>query len=144
MVCRSLGHSLSADDTLAKLSQQLDATYRTVATKLLTNSAARIETREGKEELVVAGLEKLEEPPSLLRLRAAFKTRLPRVDLPELLLEIAAHTGFAMRSLASSGSWAIASAHASPILAAHATGVWTRQRIMGSSTVSHDTVFVLL
>lgn len=95
MVCRSLGHSLSADDTLAMLSQQLDATYRTVAAKLPTNPAARIETREGKEELVLTGLEKLEEPSSLLRLRAAIKARLPRVDLPELLLEIAAHTGFA-------------------------------------------------
>jgi TnpA family transposase len=97
MVCRSLGQSLSADDTLATLSQQLDATYRTVAAKLPTNPAARIETREGKEELVLTGLEKLDEPPSLLRLRAAVKARLPRVELPELLLEIAAHTGFATK-----------------------------------------------
>jgi TnpA family transposase len=95
LVCRSLGHSLSADATLATLSQQLDATYRTVAAKLPANPAARIETREGKEELVLTGLEKLDEPPSLVRLRAAVKARLPRVELPELLLEIAAHTGFA-------------------------------------------------
>jgi len=94
LVCRSLVHSLSADETLATLSRQLDATYRTVAAKLPTNPAARIETREGKEELVLTGLEKLDEPPSLVRLRAAIKARLPRVELPELLLEIAAQTGF--------------------------------------------------
>jgi TnpA family transposase len=97
MICRSLGHALSADDTLAALSQQLDATYRTVAAKLPTNPAARIETRDGKEELVLTGLEKLAEPPSLIRLREAVKARLPRVDLPELLLEIATHTGFAAK-----------------------------------------------
>jgi TnpA family transposase len=97
MICRSLGHTLSADDTLAALSQQLDATYRTVAAKLPTNLAARIETREGKEELVLTGLEKVAEPPSLIRLCEAVNARLPRVDLPELLLEIATHTGFAAK-----------------------------------------------
>ena len=97
LVCRSLGHALSADDTLAMLSQQLDATYRTVAAKLPTNPAARIETREGKEELVLTGLEKLEEPPSLGRLRAAVKARLPRGRVARAVLEIAAHTGFAMK-----------------------------------------------
>jgi hypothetical protein len=50
--------------------------------------------REGKDELVLSGLEKVEEPPSLLRLREAVKARLPRVDLPEILLEIAARTNF--------------------------------------------------
>src|SRR2546422_4541567 len=77
MICRSLGHSLSADDTLATLSQQINATYRMVAAKLPTNPSARIETQEGKEELVLTGLEKLEESPSLIRLRDAVKARLP-------------------------------------------------------------------
>jgi TnpA family transposase len=93
-VCRSLGHSLSADETITALSRELDATYRMVAAKLPSNPATRVETREGKEELVLTGLEKLEEPPSLVCLRDAVKARLPRVDLPEILLEIAAHTGF--------------------------------------------------
>lgn len=34
-VCRSLGHSLSADETIAALSRQLDQTYRAVATESL-------------------------------------------------------------------------------------------------------------
>src|SRR5262249_62245138 len=59
------------------------------------NPAVRIETRRGKERLVLSPLEKLEEPPSLVALRAAVAARLPRVDLPELLLEIMARTGFA-------------------------------------------------
>jgi hypothetical protein len=38
-------------------------------------------------------LDKLEEPDSLIALRAEVKSRMPRVDLPEILLEIAARTG---------------------------------------------------
>lgn len=93
-LCRSLGHLPSAEATLSILSEELDDTYRTVAAKLATNPAVRIETKDGKADLVLTGLEKLEDPPSLVRLRHAVKARLPRVDLPELLLEIAARTDF--------------------------------------------------
>src|SRR4029453_16761038 len=96
-VCRSLGQPLSAAEALATLSRQLDLTYHTVAAKLPTNPSARVEMHEGKEELVLTGLERLEDLPSLIRLREAVKARLPRVDLPEILLEIAAHTGFATK-----------------------------------------------
>jgi hypothetical protein len=47
-----------------------------------------VETSDGKDELVLTGLDKLEDPPSLIRLREAVNARLPRVDLPEILLEI--------------------------------------------------------
>jgi TnpA family transposase len=93
-LCRSLGHSPSAEATLSVLREELDDTYRTVAAKLATNPAVRIETTDGKDDLVLSGLEKLEDPPSLVRLRQAIKARLPRVDLPEILLEIAARTNF--------------------------------------------------
>lgn len=93
-ICRSLGHSSSAEATLSVLREELDDTYRTVAAKLATNPAVRIETTDGKDDLVLSGLEKLEEPPSLVRLRQAITARLPRVDLPEILLEIAARTDF--------------------------------------------------
>lgn len=46
-------------------------------------------------ELVLSPIDKLEEPPSLIALKAAVAARLPRVDLPELLLEMHARTGFA-------------------------------------------------
>ena len=49
---------------------------------------------DGKDELVLTSPDKLEEPPSLVRLRNEIAARLPRVDLPEILLEIAARTDF--------------------------------------------------
>src|SRR5262249_40865981 len=75
-------------------SHELDATYHTVAANLPSNPAARIETVGGKDDLILTGLDKLEEPLSLIRLRKEVNARLPRVDLPEILLEIAARTDF--------------------------------------------------
>jgi TnpA family transposase len=92
--CRSVGHLPSAEATLSVLREELDDTYRAVAAKLATNPAVRIETTDGKDDLVLSGLEKLEDPPSLVRLRQASKARLPRVALPAILLEIAARTNF--------------------------------------------------
>jgi hypothetical protein len=47
--------------------------------------------------LVLAALDKLEEPASLVQLREAVNARLPRVDLPDILLEIAARRDFASK-----------------------------------------------
>jgi TnpA family transposase len=91
-VCRSLGHSSSADETLAGLSRELDQTYRAVAANLPSNPGARIEQIGGRDELIVTALDRLEEPNSLIKLRESVNARLPRVDLPEVLLEIAART----------------------------------------------------
>jgi hypothetical protein len=96
-ICRSLGHSLSAEETLAGLGCQLDHVYRQEAAGLPSNPLARIESVEGKDELVLTAPDKLDEPPSLVRLREEIARRLPRVDLPEILLEVAARTGFAAK-----------------------------------------------
>jgi hypothetical protein len=93
-ICRSLGHSLSAGETITGLGRQLDQAYRTVAANLPANPSARVEMSDGKEELVLTALDKLDVPPSLVRLREVVNSRLPRVDLPEILLEIAGRTGF--------------------------------------------------
>jgi TnpA family transposase len=93
-ICRTLGLPPTPDEALAALRQQLDHTYRAVAANLPHNDAVRIEQTDGKEALVVSALDKLEEPPTLVALREAVKARLPRVDLPEILLEMAARTGF--------------------------------------------------
>lgn len=93
-VCRSLGHSVSAEETISALSRELDQTYRTVAEKLPSNRGARVEQVDGKDALIVTPLDKLEEPDSLVKLRQEVNARLPRVDLPEVLLEIAARTDF--------------------------------------------------
>ncbi len=93
-ICRTLGLPPSPDEALAALRQQLDRTYRSVAANLPHNDAVRIEQTDGQAELVVSALDKLDEPPTLVALREAVKARLPRVDLPEILLEMAARTGF--------------------------------------------------
>ncbi len=93
-IARSLGHSLSASETLNKLAGQLNATYTSVARNLPSNPLARVEEVDGKPELVVTAIDKAEEPGSLIKLREEVNARLPRVDLPELLLEIAARTNF--------------------------------------------------
>jgi Tn3 transposase DDE domain-containing protein len=96
-ICRSLGHSLSAEETLAGLGRQLNHVYRQVAANLTSNQLARVESVEGKYELVLTALDKLDEPQSLVRLRDEIARRLPRVDLPEILLEVAARTDFAAK-----------------------------------------------
>ncbi|MDI1245186.1 MAG: Tn3 family transposase [Rhodoferax sp.] len=94
MICRSLGLSPDPAPTLAALSKELDETYRAVAARLPDNPAVRFETVGDKKELVLSPLDKLEEPASLVALREAVVSRLPEVDLPEILLEISARTGF--------------------------------------------------
>ena len=94
-ICRTLGHTTSADDLVAGLSAALDATYRRVSARFAENDAVRIEHKDGKATLTITNLDKLEEPASLLRLREQTAALLPRVDLAELLLEIQAKTGFA-------------------------------------------------
>ena len=103
-VCRTLGRAHSPDDELRALSQQLDEAYHRTAANLPTNAAVRIEPggsgptspgARGRDTFTLTGLDRLEEPPSLVALREAVAARLPRVDLPELLLEVHAWTRFA-------------------------------------------------
>ncbi len=94
-ICRTLGRQEIAKDELLELDRQLDGTYRRTADNLPGNTAVRIECKDDRETLIVTGLDKLEEPPSLIELRQNVLELLPRVDLPEVLLEIHARTGFA-------------------------------------------------
>jgi len=94
-VCRALNRHESPAPALQALAQVLESAYQRTAANFPTNAAVRIESVQGRDTLTLTGLDKLEEPPSLLRLREAVLARLPRVDLPEVLLEIHARTGFA-------------------------------------------------
>ena len=58
------------------------------------NAALQIERRDGVDVPNLERLERLEEPESLRRLREYVGARLPPVDLPEVILEVAQHTGF--------------------------------------------------
>ena len=62
---------------------------------MAANVAARIERTDGQDRLVLTGLDKIDEPASLVELRTLVQALMPRVDLPELLLEVNAWTGFA-------------------------------------------------
>ncbi len=95
VICRTLGLSPDFGPMLAALSEEIDQTYKEVATHFSANPAVRFETVEGKSELILTPFDKLDEPASLIALRKAVAARLPRVDLPEILLEVAARTGFA-------------------------------------------------
>ena len=94
-VCRTLGVSSNAADEIDRLSKRLDEAFRYTAAGLPQNTSLRIEEVGGNPDLVLSPLDKLEEPASLTALRMAIDARLPRVDLPELVLEIHARTGFA-------------------------------------------------
>jgi TnpA family transposase len=94
IICRSLGLPPDPAPALAALATELDETYRAVAARLSQNPAVRFETVDGKKELILSPLDKLDEPASLVALREAVMARLPEVDLPEILLEISARTGF--------------------------------------------------
>lgn len=93
-VCRSLGHPVKPDDAIARLTSQLDVTYKQVAANFDDNGAVRLDHSGIRTTLTISNLDKLEEPASLTQLSKQVSDLLPKVDLTELLLEIHAHTGF--------------------------------------------------
>jgi hypothetical protein len=90
-----LGRSADAQTDLQSLAEQLDSHYRTTSAHVPTNTAVTTETVDGKPDLTLTPLDKLEEPASLLALRDRVAQMLPLVDLSQVLLEIHHHTGFA-------------------------------------------------
>lgn len=93
-VCRALNLQPTPVAELEKLKQQLDEAFHRTANNLPSNVAVQIEPKKGRDTLTVSNLDKLEEPASLKALKAVVAELLPRVDLPEAMLEIHAKTGF--------------------------------------------------
>jgi hypothetical protein len=75
----------SPDGLLAGHARALDAAYREAGERLAVNTEVRI-GEDGKIHLT--GVKAIEEPPSLVDLRARTTAMLPRVDLPEVILEV--------------------------------------------------------
>jgi hypothetical protein len=97
-VCRTLGRELSAERELQALTKQLDEAYRHTAATLPSHEDLRIRQINGKDGLSLTPLDKLEEPRSLLKLKGQLDSLLPRVDLPDAILEIHALTALPTRS----------------------------------------------
>ncbi|MFT8259184.1 MAG: Tn3 family transposase (plasmid) [Candidatus Symbiodolus clandestinus] len=95
IICRTLGLSATSEPTLNAMADELDLTYRAVVARLLDNPAVRFKLNsDDKREIILSPLDTLDEPPSMIALRNILTDMLPRVELPELILEIAARTGF--------------------------------------------------
>jgi Tn3 transposase DDE domain len=92
---RTLGRKLSAEREIQALAKPLDEAYRRTAAMLPSHEDLRIRQISGKDRLSLTPLDKLDEPPSLLKLKDQIDSLLPRVDLPDAILEIHALTGFA-------------------------------------------------
>ena len=92
-VLRALELPSAPDSYLQEAAERLDEAYRRVAQGLPENAAVSVSS-EGVS-LDIARLDRLEEPASLKDLRDILGATIPRVDLPDLLLEIHARTGFA-------------------------------------------------
>ncbi len=75
-VCRALGRNESPEPELEALADQLDTAYRRTAENIPTNAAVRIEPVKGRDTITLTGLDKLDEPPSLIKLRDEVFARL--------------------------------------------------------------------
>jgi len=93
-VCKTLGLDAHPENELRVLAESLTEAYRRTSENFPDNAAVRIERRGTDDTLILSGLDKLDEPPSLLELRDRVNALLPRMDLPEVLMEIQVHTGF--------------------------------------------------
>lgn len=97
-VLAGLGLAGPAERHLAELAGELDAAWRLLAGRLAeagTDAPVRlVPEADGRIKLAVDRLEAIGEPASLTELRETVAAMLPRVDLPDLLLEVHGWTGF--------------------------------------------------
>jgi Domain of unknown function (DUF4158)/Tn3 transposase DDE domain len=94
-ICLSLGLDTDVEKTLTLLTTQLDDAYHQVNSGLADNHALTLKpNRKSKDQPALTLDEPQAESPSLTTLRETIAASLPKVDLPELLLEVNEWTGF--------------------------------------------------
>jgi TnpA family transposase len=93
-VCRTLSLPLDAEPFVSDVGAELDAAYGRTAENLSGNESVDVEREHGRDRLRISPLDRLAEPGSLITLRQTLAALMPKVDLPEVLLEVAAWTGF--------------------------------------------------
>jgi len=93
-ICAALGRTTDGEKEVKKLAQQLDKQYRRVAKRFLENKSVTIR-REGQHERIrLRRQKKVRQGARLKEVRETVYELLPRIDLPELVLEIQALTRF--------------------------------------------------
>jgi hypothetical protein len=98
-ICDELNLSPQPGTDVERWAATLDFAYRQLAAGLSgeddgRNDWVRLAKDEGgKDRLVLTGLDRLDEPASLTKLRDDIDARMPIVDLPEALLEVHSWTG---------------------------------------------------
>jgi TnpA family transposase len=94
-VCRALNLSTYFDEELGYLSAILEDTYQNVLKRLPKNDAVEIvKNSKSKDRIKLSRLEKIDEPESLKRLKDKVDNLMPRIDFPELLLEVNSMSSF--------------------------------------------------
>ena len=93
--CKLLGLPVESSDAANLLSNDLILSYQKTLNNFATNNdLGSVDCEKSKKRIKLLKLEKLEEPPSLLALRTKISELLPRIGLPELLMEVDKFTGF--------------------------------------------------
>jgi len=95
-IAAALGKKLDGRKEIEELSSKLDSAYLMTAARLPENKAFSIVKggASGRETFSLARLNEDPDPETLTELRSLLHPMLPKVDLPQLLLEIDAKTGF--------------------------------------------------
>ena len=95
--CRTVGRTLDADTELKVLAKDLTEAYSEAATLLHARDDWQIKAKKkgGKIQIAVDALDRVEDSESLKKLRKMVNARMPKVDLPDLVLEVMRWTGFA-------------------------------------------------
>ncbi|MFI5898312.1 DUF4158 domain-containing protein [Actinoplanes sp. NPDC051513] len=98
-ICDELNLSPQPGANVERWAATLDFAYRQLAAGLSGEEEGRndwvrlAKNEDGKDHLVLTGLDRLDEPASLTALRAGIDARMPIVDLPDALLEVHSWTG---------------------------------------------------
>ncbi|MGW0884698.1 Tn3 family transposase [Streptomyces sp. NPDC002671] len=87
-VCEELDLSTDPNAVLAGWIERLDRSHRELVDGLVANPAVRIEQHDGRDRIILTGLDRLEVPASLDELNRQVDARSPAVDLPEMVLEV--------------------------------------------------------
>lgn len=95
IVCRTLNRTLDGPAEVKRLTDVLDATFTRVAARAGQNTDLKFETAGDKRKIMVAKLDRLAEPDSLLTLRRQVHHLMPKAGIPDILLEVMSRTGFA-------------------------------------------------